>query len=81
MAFNTINRLKWTGKLGRCEIVILHRGAPDDKRIVPGAMVTQVKKSCFYYKDGDREGFIPMHRVQEIRLDGETIWKRSTREG
>lgn len=81
MAFNTLNRLKWTGKLDGAEIVIRHRGAPQETKVIAGSKVTQVKKSHFYYEDGGRESFIPLHRVLEIRLGGETIWKRSTGRG
>ncbi len=81
MAFNTLNMLKWTGKLDRGEIVILHRGAPQEMKVIAGSKVTQVKKSHFYYKEGNRESFIPLHRILEIRLDGEIIWKRSTSRG
>ena len=81
MAFDTLNRLKWTGKIHLCEIVILHRGAPGDRKVIGGSKVTQVKKSYFYYKESDTERLIPLHRVMEIRLGGETIWKRSTSKG
>lgn len=75
MVYSTLNRLKWTGKLRDCEIIILHRGAPEDKKIIQGEKVTEVKKSYFLYKN-EREVFIPLHRVLEIRLKGETLWKR-----
>ncbi len=81
MAYDNLNRLKWTGKLDKGEIVIRHRGAPQETKVIPGSKVTQVKKSHFYYKEGGSEGFIPLHRVLEIRLRGETIWKRSTGRG
>ena len=79
MAYQTLNRLKWTGKLEGSEIVIRHRGAPQEMKVIPGSKVTQVKKSHFYYQDGGRESFIPMHRVLKIRKNGEDIWKRSFR--
>lgn len=83
MAFETLNKLRWTGKLAECEVVILHRGAPHDQKTIPGSKITQVKKSHFYYKDGagGRESFIPLHRVLIVRLRDEVIWKRSTRRG
>ncbi|MBN2331202.1 MAG: DUF504 domain-containing protein [Candidatus Aenigmarchaeota archaeon] len=81
MAFDTLNRLKWTGKLGGAEIVIRHRGAPLERRVIAGPKVTRIKRSHFYYEDGGRERFIPLHRVLLIRLEGKTIWKRSTGRG
>ena len=81
MVFDTLNRLNWTGRLHAAKVVILHRGAPEDRKVILGSSITQVKKSHFYYKDGGKGSFIPLHRVLEIIVDGETAWKRSTREG
>jgi uncharacterized protein (UPF0248 family) len=84
MVFETLNRLKWTGKLQDCQVVLLHRGAPGDKKVIPGDRITQVKKSYFYYKEGAGMGdekFIPLHRVLEIIVDGEVVWKRKTAKG
>ena len=81
MVYETLNRLKWKGGLEDCEIVILHRGAPGDKKVIHGKSVTEVKKSYFYYKDSTsgRETYIPLHRVLEIRLGVKVIWKRTER--
>ncbi len=81
MVFKTLNRLRWKGGLHAARVVILHRGAPGDRKVIPGSSITQVKKSHFYYKDGDRESFMPLHRVLEITVGGEALWKRSTRKG
>jgi uncharacterized protein (UPF0248 family) len=81
MAFETLNRLKWTGKLGRCEVIILHRGAPGNKKVIDGAQITGLKRDHFCCGQGGRESLIPLHRVLEIRLDGEVIWKRNTAKG
>jgi len=83
MAFEALNRLKWTGKLGRAEIVFVHRGAPGDKKTVSGAAITSLKRSHFCYKDDDHETHIPNHRILEVRFEGRTIWKKkkSTPEG
>ncbi|RLI99520.1 MAG: DUF504 domain-containing protein, partial [Candidatus Aenigmatarchaeota archaeon] len=58
-----LNKLKWTGKLKGCDIVILHRGAPKNRKIINSEQITEIKKSYFMYK-GERgiEVFIPMHR-------------------
>jgi uncharacterized protein (UPF0248 family) len=80
MVYETLNRLKWTGKLDRCEITVLHRGAPGDRMVISGRDLTAVRKSCFYYRKGSsgREVLIPLHRVMEIRSGGEKIWERKT---
>lgn len=76
MVFQTLNKLKWAGDLDRAEVVILSRGSPEDRKTISGRKITEVKRSHFYYKDNDRETFIPNHRVLEIRMKGKEIWKR-----
>ena len=77
MVFQTLNKLKWTGKLDKAEIVILHRGVPNDRKTIPGSSITEVKKGYFSFEAGGRETTIPNHRIREIRLDDKTIWKRN----
>jgi uncharacterized protein (UPF0248 family) len=77
VVFQTLNRLKWTGKLDGAEIVILHRGAPNDRKNIQGNNITEVKKGYFSFLSQGGETTIPHHRVREIRLDGKTIWKRN----
>ena len=79
MVFQTLNRLKWTGKLDKAEIVILHRGAPGDRKTIRGSQLTEVKKGYFSFEAAGRETTIPNHRVREIMLDGKIIWKRQIR--
>jgi uncharacterized protein (UPF0248 family) len=78
MVYGTLSRLKWVGGLEECEIVILHRGAPGDRKVIPGKKVTEIKKSYFYYRNGS-ETCIPLHRILEVRLEGKVIWKRMTK--
>lgn len=81
MVFETLNKLKWTGKLGHAEIIFVSRGSPGDRRKISGKEITQLKRGYFYFKDKDSETYIPNHRVLEIRLKGETIWKRRSGKG
>ncbi len=78
MAYNALNKMKWTGRLGGCIVVVLHRGGEGGRKEIEGRRITEVKKTYFSYKDG-RETTIPMHRVLEIREGGETVWSRSSR--
>jgi uncharacterized protein (UPF0248 family) len=80
MVYNLLNRLKWTNKLMDCEVVVLHRGAKDNKKTIPGTRITEIKKGYFLYsKDSDKkqEVYIPMHRILEVRLENRTVWKKS----
>jgi uncharacterized protein (UPF0248 family) len=76
MVFQALNRLKWKGGLEKCEIIILHRGAPGDRKTVRGSQVTGLGRHYFCYTDKGKETTIPLHRIQEIRLEEKTLWKR-----
>lgn len=76
MVFETLNKLKWTGELAKVEIVFIHRGAENDRKTISGRNIISIKRSHFYYRDGDRETFIPNHRVLEIRVKGKVIWRK-----
>lgn len=76
MVFQTLNKLKWKGQLKGAEVVIVHRGAKDDRKTISGQRITSIKRTHFYYRDNDHETFIPNHRVLEIWKEGKTIWKR-----
>jgi uncharacterized protein (UPF0248 family) len=80
MVYQVLNRLKWTKKIGDCEIIILHRGAPDDRKSISGGQITEVKRSYFSFKDAERETTIPMHRILEVRIGGRVLWKRKPKE-
>lgn len=75
MVYNTLNRIKWTGKLDNCEVVIVHRNSADNKKTIKGRNITEIKKGYFLYKN-TREIYIPMHRILEVRLHGKIVWKR-----
>jgi uncharacterized protein (UPF0248 family) len=77
MVYNTLNKLKWTGRLRYSELVILHRGAPGNRKLILGKNITEVKKSHFMYLDErGKETYIPMHRVMSVVLGKKILWKR-----
>ena len=50
-------------KLSNFVVVIKHRGAPGDKKEIPGSEITEVKKNGFYVEST----FIPAHRIIELK--------------
>ena len=74
-AYDVLNKLKWTGRLGECQITILHRGAPGNRKTISGAKITELKKHWFMYENKE-ETLIPMHRVLEIKVGGKGEWRK-----
>ncbi|MHA1238202.1 MAG: DUF504 domain-containing protein [Candidatus Odinarchaeia archaeon] len=71
-----LNKLMWHVGLENYNIVILHRGAPEDKKTIPGSKIKSVKSSYFTYIEHETEVVIPFHRIIEIRSnDGEILWR------
>ncbi|MBN2042583.1 MAG: DUF504 domain-containing protein [Candidatus Aenigmarchaeota archaeon] len=81
MVFQTLNRLKWTGRLEKCTVTIVSRGFPGDVKKISGKNITEVKRDHFVFSERGKETFIPHHRVKRIRIDGETIWRRNSKKG
>jgi uncharacterized protein (UPF0248 family) len=78
MVYRVLGKLLWKGGLRRSEITILHRGAPGDRKVIPGSSVKEVKKGYLIITGpGEEETVIPLHRVMEVRTDGKQIWKRA----
>ncbi len=71
-----LGRLKWSGELKQCEIVIRHRGAPEDEMSISGDKITEIKRGHFSYKGEREEVTIPMHRILEVRRGLKTLWKK-----
>ena len=77
MVYRVLGRLRWKGRLREAEVVILHRGAPGDRKSIPGEKIVEVKKGYFIYVNTlGRETVIPYHRVLEVRRDGKRIWEK-----
>jgi len=71
---DVLNRLKWEeGKsLLDAEIIIVHRGAPDNRLRIPGKDVVSIGHMFFDTPDAS----IPFHRVLEIWHRGEKIFDK-----
>ncbi|MEM2839854.1 MAG: RNA repair domain-containing protein [Thermoplasmata archaeon] len=75
---DVLNRLKWEeGKsLEQVEVVILHRGAPNDRRTILGRDIARIGQTFFETS----ETSIPYHRVLEIRCDGKVLFEKRTKQ-
>lgn len=81
MAYEELNRLKWTERLSGAKITIIHRGAPNNQKLILGKNITEIKKGHFMYLDDETgdETYIPMHRILSIELEGKVLWKKRGR--
>lgn len=74
MAFprEILNELKWRKdkNLAEAEIHFLHRGAPNDIKIISGSEIRELGRSFFTV--GDNE--IPYHRIRKIIYRGEILF-------
>lgn len=73
-----LNKIKWSenGGLGGCEIVIVHRGAAGNRRVIRGEDVADVAPRALICIEEGHEVIIPYHRVISLIRDGESIWTR-----
>ncbi|MFH1101054.1 MAG: RNA repair domain-containing protein [Methanobacteriota archaeon] len=67
-----LNEIKWTKELKKTELWIVHRGAPQDTKIIQGSDVIAIEKSFFQTPSAS----IPYHRVFKILYDGVIIFER-----
>jgi len=68
-----LNEIKWRGlDMEKCEIDVLHRGAPGDEITIRGCDISLGKS---FFSLG--ETMIPYHRILRIRYDGRTVFERA----
>ncbi len=79
-----LNRIIWHPKEDprKYEIVFIHRGAPNNLKIIPMWCVTKINPGSFEYTLGNESARIPFHRIVEIRerISKRIVW-RSRRYG
>ena len=69
-----LNELKWkeTSDLTKAEVWYIHRGAPNDSKIISGKDVITLEKSFMQTVTS----MIPYHRIFKIVYDGKVIFSR-----
>jgi uncharacterized protein (UPF0248 family) len=72
-----LNRLKWGSKnLNKARVTILHRGAPNDRRLIAGEDILKLGRGFMRVRSPEGEVEIPYHRVLRIEVGGRTLWER-----
>ena len=71
---DVLNELKWKkdSDIVLAEICYIHRGAPDNTKIISGKNVVKLEKSFMQ----TNTAMIPYHRIFKIAYNGKTIFKR-----
>jgi uncharacterized protein (UPF0248 family) len=71
---NILNKLRWKQDcdLKKAEIWYVHRGAPNNTRIIWGKDIIELEKSFMKTTDA----MIPYHRIYKILYDDQIIFER-----
>jgi uncharacterized protein (UPF0248 family) len=71
---NILNELKWKQgfNLEQAEIWYVHRGAPNDTKIIQGQDIIKLEKSFIKTKSA----MIPYHRIFKIVYDDKVLFER-----
>jgi len=69
-----LNELKWREgfDLDKAEIWYVHRGAPNDTKIIPGEEILELGKSFMH----TTTAMIPYHRIFKIVYEEEVVFNR-----
>ncbi len=67
-----LNKIWWTRRKDECYIVIIHRGAPNNRKVIPLSLINEIRAGYIFVNDTQ----IPIHRIIEIVCDDTIIWKR-----
>jgi len=69
-----LNKLKWQDNfnISKAEIWYIHRGAPNDTKIISGDEIISLEKSFMH----TRSAMIPYHRIFKIVYNEKIIYKR-----
>ena len=69
-----LNEIKWKGlDIDHCTIYYIHRGAPDDIKVIRGLSLRTIGRSFFETTNGTS---IPYHRIFRIDLDGISVYEK-----
>ena len=67
-----LNKIRWSGDFDEVRIWFVHRGAPDDVKVIDGSSVSDVGRS--FLQVG--ESMIPHHRIFRIIYRDRVVFER-----
>ncbi len=74
-----LNELKWHPrlKLQDARIKIIHRGAPNDRRVIRGSEILELGRSFMRVASYEGEVEVPYHRILRIEARREVLWRKT----
>lgn len=69
---DVLNEIKWTKDLDKAELWYVHRGVPNDTKIISGKDIVNIGKSSI----DTITATIPYHRIFKVVYDGTIIFQR-----
>ncbi|MDH5685657.1 MAG: RNA repair domain-containing protein [Hadesarchaea archaeon] len=75
---DVLNKLKWGGEdeLQSSRVTILHRGAPNDERVIKGSDILELGRGFMRVASPEGEVEIPYHRILRIEAHGRMLWEK-----
>lgn len=67
-----LNKIKYTQDLSKTTIKYIHRGAPQDTRVLSGDDIIKIGRSFLHTKTA----MIPYHRIFEVTYEDELVFQR-----
>ena len=76
---DTLNRLRWHPefKLQDAKVAIVHRGLPDNIRVIEGGDIKELGPAFMRVVTPEGEVQIPYHRILRIEAQGRILWQKS----
>ena len=72
------NEIKWRFDLAKCKVHYIHRGAPDDMKIVDGSLIMDIGRSFLVLHGAFEDVYIPYHRVLRIEYEDQIVFDRKS---
>jgi len=67
-----LNEIKWRYDLNRCRVYYIHRGAPEDTKVIEGNVIKKIDRG-FLILEGSIH--IPYHRIFRIEYGDEVVFE------
>ncbi|MCZ7355531.1 MAG: RNA repair domain-containing protein [Candidatus Methanoperedens sp.] len=69
-----LNEIKWRFDLNKCKVYYIHRGAPEDTKIVDGGTIKKIDRAFLILEGKEQDVYIPYHRIFRIDFEGRPVY-------